>query len=279
MDKFIKSLCYVYQMTSKLPGLIKNHLLKKSVVLFVLIALLLVNLVTFVVSGHYTSLGNKNLSEIEKREIIFADSVKSYKERLASNEAITVIFEKNLSNLLSNLRGSQNLIMGSVKIEKSKNDLANFSLIALFSKNNNLGVYEQKYASLKILEDKLSYQNNLYSYFKELLDYNPELDILGESVSQNKNDFMYRVSLTMYNMNQIISKLEKLNTNPQYIAYNNALINKIKPVTKLADELLWATKYNQVQKSNDLRSQFIKQTEKLKIDLASLLKQISRETI
>lgn len=249
--------------------------------LFLAITFTIICLTTLFGVKYYSKKGGSALKKVQTKETSIKNQFNEYKIGLQTSpdRDIIKVFESNLQSLLNNIGDAQTTITDSVKIEKDKSKVASIAKPLGFAENNSINNYEQSYSYLKNFKDKLLYHDSLRYFFWELLSYNPEKDLKGRSVTQNKGDFMYRVSLTMYNMNQIISKLEELDTNPENLRYNKVFINKIKPVTKLSDDLLWATKDNQTSKSNYLRSQFIKQTEKLKIDLASLLKQVALKTL
>lgn len=137
--------------------------------------------------------------------------------------------------------------------------------------------YEKIYLVLESLNQYYNYRQELGDLLPKILKYDPENDLNSRSVSENKGDFMYRLSLAQYALKQIKIRLEKHDDNPELADYTKKITGKFIPVVGLIDRLIGATNKDQIKTSNQLRAQYVKGMKQLQSDLKPLFEQISKE--
>lgn len=138
-------------------------------------------------------------------------------------------------------------------------------------------IYENDYIVLDQLEQNYQYDKLFRGLMAKIFEYDPENDLNSRSVSENKGDFMYRLSLAQNALKQITINLETHDNKPTLASYTKQITNMFGPMIGLIDELVTVTNKNQVEKSNQLRSQYITGFKRLQQDLELNIKQVQEK--
>lgn len=137
--------------------------------------------------------------------------------------------------------------------------------------------YEKDNILLESLNQYYNYQQEFSGLLAKVFEYNPENDLNSRSISEYKGDFMYRLSLTQYALKQITTKLKKYDDNPELADYTKKITGHFPLIIDLVDQLVEAINKNQIKTSNQLRLQYIKDTQQLQIKLKPIYDQILLE--
>lgn len=132
---------------------------------------------------------------------------------------------------------------------------------------------ETNYAKIaKFVKDLETYQK-LSSILGPFLNYNPATDLQYRSVREEKEDFMYRVSLAQFNIKEALAVLAQVP-----IPVSKSFDQELVKIVILAEDLLWATRNDKIEQSDFLHDQFLKTIppaqSKIKDELLNLLQRV-----
>ncbi|MBI2062718.1 MAG: hypothetical protein HYT61_00555 [Candidatus Yanofskybacteria bacterium] len=168
---------------------------------------------------------------------------------------------------------------GTAKIKKISETKKILADITKNSRRLSLDVlsYEKSYLALESLSQYYNYRQEFGDLLPKILEYNPENDLNSRSVSENKGDFMYRLSLTQYALKQITIRLKKYDDTPELANYTKKITAHFQPIIDLVDKLVEATNRDQFRTSNQLRLKYIQNIKQLQSDLRPLYEQVLKE--
>lgn len=159
------------------------------------------------------------------------------------------------------------------QIQETKSVVAKLQKI-LHGLSKNTLTYERDYILLDLLERNYQYTDELSNLMAKIFEYDPENDLNSRSVTEYKGDFMYRLSLAQYALNQITARLEKYDDDQGLVVYTKEITAQFPPMIDLIDRLIAATNQNRIADSNHLRSQYITDIQQLQANLKPMTDQI-----